>query len=86
MFWLPYLVLDVNTLQCQYTGQDGVSDKVLILHKLGRCKCGQGGNEQIGCALEVANGHQVGALIDLQTIPAIPVTTFFDHAMLLWFN
>ena len=37
--------------------------------------------EQKGSTLEVANGHQVARLVDLEPVAAIPVSTLLNHAV-----
>lgn len=77
---MRYLLAEVGPLEGDHADVNGVGDKRLVVHELVGGERGDGVEEELGGLLEVPDGHAVQTLVDLQTVPAVPVTPLLDEA------
>lgn len=75
-----YLLAEVGPLEGDHADVNGVGDKRLVVHELVGGERGDGVEEELGGLLEVPDGHAVQTLVDLQTVPAVPVAPLLDEA------
>ena len=59
----------------RYCGAPGV------VHQLIGSEGANGVQEEIGCLLKVPDGHAVHTLIHLESVPTVPVSSFFYKAV-----
>lgn len=79
-----HLGLDSLAITANTSSQDGKGDELLVLHDLGSCKGRQSLDEELGSLLELANGDVIQALVDLETIPTVPITSCIDQSAGQW--
>lgn len=78
---LPYLFAEVGPFEGDHADVDCVGDKRLVVHELVGGERGDGVEEELGGLFEVPDGHAVQALVDLQTVPPVPVTALLNEAV-----
>jgi len=54
---------------------------LFIVHQLVARERGDGLEEKVGGLAEVAHGHRVEAFVDLQPVPAVPISAFLHHGV-----
>ena len=74
-----YLFPQVRPLQGDHANVDRVCYEGLVVHELVGGEGRHRVQEELGSLLEVSDGHTVQALVHLETIPPIPVSTFLDQ-------
>lgn len=77
---MPYLLTEVGPLEGDHADVNCVGDKRLVVHELVGGERGDRVEEELGSLLEVPDGHAVETLVDLQTVPPVPVTALLDEA------
>jgi hypothetical protein len=77
---LADLFLDVDPLHPDHTSEDGDDDKRVVIHELASGERAEGVHEKASSLLEVSDGEEVKALVDLESVPSIPVTAFVDQS------
>lgn len=77
---LSYLFTEVRPFEGDHADINGVRNKGLVIHEFIRCKGGDCVEEEFSCLLEVSDGHAVQTLVDLQTIPPVPVSPLLNKA------
>ena len=70
------LLTQVGPWQCNHAAEYGVRYKRLVVHQFVRRECRYSVEEKTRRQLEVTHGHAVRAAVDLESIAAIPVTSF----------
>lgn len=75
-----YLLTEVGPLEGDHADVNCVGDKRLVVHQLVGGERGDGVEEELGGLLEVPDGHAVQTLVDLQTVPPVPVAPLLDEA------
>ena len=76
-----HLLLDVHSVLCQQTRDDGILGEGLVVHELCGRKGGHGIEEADSCLLEVPDGESVQSLVGLEPVPAVPVSALFYQAV-----
>lgn len=75
-----YPFTKVGTLEGNHAHVDCIGDKSLVVHELVRREGGNGVEEELGGLLEIPDGNAVQTLVDLESIPPIPVSPLFNEA------
>ena len=75
------LLLYVSSVLCNQTAEDGILDKRAIIHQLSRREGGHGVEETRSCLLEVTDGHAVETFVRLESVPSIPISSFFYQSV-----
>lgn len=78
---LSYLFTEVRPFEGDHADIDGVGDKGLVVHELVGGEGGDRVEEELRSLFEVPDGHTVQALVDLQTIPPVPVSPLLNEAV-----
>ena len=77
---VTYLFTEVRPLEGDHADVDGVGDKGLVVHELVGGEGGDGVEEELSSLFEVPDDHTVQALVDLQTVPPVPVSPLLNEA------
>lgn len=75
------LFTKVGPLQSNHTDVDSVGDEGLVVHEFVGGEGGDRVQEELCRLLEVPDGHAVQSLVDLQTVPPVPVTSLLNKAV-----
>lgn len=76
-----YLFTKVGSFQGDHADIDGVSDKGFVVHEFIGGECRHCVEEELSSLLEVPDGHAVKTLVNLQTVPPVPVTPLLNEAV-----
>ena len=61
--------------------RSAAESNLLVVHELVAGEGRDGLEEEVGGLAEVSDGHGVEAFVDLQPVPAIPVTALLHHGV-----
>lgn len=78
---VSYLFAEVRPFEGDHADVDGVGDKGLVVHELIGGEGGDCVEEELSSLFEVPDGYTVQALVDLQTIPPVPVSPLLNEAI-----
>ena len=75
-FFLSDLFFYVSPVLGNKAAKYSVFDKGAVIHEFGGREGSHGVKETRGRLLEVTDRHTVGSLVRLQSVPAIPISSF----------
>lgn len=76
----PHLLLQVASLESEHASENAERDKVLVVDQLRGGEGGDGVEKELSAELEVADGEEVKAVVRLEAVSSIPVSSLVHQA------
>jgi len=74
-----HLIAQLRPVKGKHGNVNRVSDERFVIHQLVRCEGRDGFQEQDSGGFKIPNRNRIKALINFQSIPSVPITTFLNE-------